>query len=121
MFDASWLSGDENWDMGQRFERYLKCKSDSGVSQAGSEMAVWRRWSQGWGVCGKVQGHWKEGATEEEKVLSRKMMRHWANFARTGFPSTSAISPEIISFILCLATLWNQLCLLMFYGLGNDA
>lgn len=25
-----------------------------------------------------------EGATEEEKLLSRKMMRYWANFARTG-------------------------------------
>lgn len=25
-----------------------------------------------------------EGATEEEKLLSRKMMKYWANFARTG-------------------------------------
>ncbi|XP_038513717.1 carboxylesterase 5A isoform X1 [Canis lupus familiaris] len=28
-----------------------------------------------------------EGATEEEKLLSRKMMRYWANFARTGDPN----------------------------------
>lgn len=28
-----------------------------------------------------------EGATEEEKMLSRKMMRYWANFARTGDPN----------------------------------
>uniref|UniRef100_A0A2K6G9L2 Carboxylic ester hydrolase n=1 Tax=Propithecus coquereli TaxID=379532 RepID=A0A2K6G9L2_PROCO len=28
-----------------------------------------------------------EGATEEEKVLSRKMMKYWANFARTGNPN----------------------------------
>ncbi|XP_036897585.1 carboxylesterase 5A [Sturnira hondurensis] len=28
-----------------------------------------------------------EGATEEEKSLSRKMMRYWANFARTGDPN----------------------------------
>lgn len=27
------------------------------------------------------------GATEEEKLLSRKMMRYWANFARTGDPN----------------------------------
>uniref|UniRef100_A0A8D0M4N3 Carboxylesterase type B domain-containing protein n=1 Tax=Sus scrofa TaxID=9823 RepID=A0A8D0M4N3_PIG len=29
----------------------------------------------------------KEGATEEEKWLSRKMMRYWANFARSGDPN----------------------------------
>ncbi|XP_023386387.1 carboxylesterase 5A isoform X3 [Pteropus vampyrus] len=29
----------------------------------------------------------REGATEEEKLLSRKMMRYWANFARTGDPN----------------------------------
>uniref|UniRef100_A0A8C4PI15 Carboxylesterase 5A n=1 Tax=Equus asinus TaxID=9793 RepID=A0A8C4PI15_EQUAS len=28
-----------------------------------------------------------EGATEEERLLSRKMMRYWANFARTGDPN----------------------------------
>ncbi|XP_016076496.1 PREDICTED: carboxylesterase 5A isoform X2 [Miniopterus natalensis] len=28
-----------------------------------------------------------EGATEEEKLLSRKMMKYWANFARTGDPN----------------------------------
>ncbi|XP_032342239.1 carboxylesterase 5A isoform X2 [Camelus ferus] len=28
-----------------------------------------------------------EGATEEEQWLSRKMMRYWANFARTGDPN----------------------------------
>ncbi|XP_055001623.1 carboxylesterase 5A [Sorex araneus] len=28
-----------------------------------------------------------EGATEEEKALSRKMMRYWANFARSGDPN----------------------------------
>ncbi|XP_032181333.1 carboxylesterase 5A isoform X2 [Mustela erminea] len=28
-----------------------------------------------------------EGATEKEKLLSRKMMRYWANFARTGDPN----------------------------------
>ncbi|XP_045674648.1 carboxylesterase 5A isoform X2 [Phyllostomus hastatus] len=28
-----------------------------------------------------------EGATEEEALLSRKMMRYWANFARTGDPN----------------------------------
>uniref|UniRef100_A0A4X1UCS9 Carboxylic ester hydrolase n=2 Tax=Sus scrofa TaxID=9823 RepID=A0A4X1UCS9_PIG len=28
-----------------------------------------------------------EGATEEEKWLSRKMMRYWANFARSGDPN----------------------------------
>ncbi|XP_062033745.1 carboxylesterase 5A [Lepus europaeus] len=28
-----------------------------------------------------------EGATEEEKLLSRKMMRYWGNFARTGNPN----------------------------------
>lgn len=28
-----------------------------------------------------------EGATEEEKTLSRKMMRYWANFARSGNPN----------------------------------
>ncbi|KAG8510038.1 Carboxylesterase 5A, partial [Galemys pyrenaicus] len=28
-----------------------------------------------------------EGATEEEKLLSRTMMRYWANFARTGDPN----------------------------------
>ncbi|XP_058384595.1 carboxylesterase 5A isoform X1 [Diceros bicornis minor] len=33
-----------------------------------------------------------EGATEEEKVLSRKMMRHWANFARTGDPNGEGLS-----------------------------
>uniref|UniRef100_A0A4X1U7K4 Carboxylic ester hydrolase n=1 Tax=Sus scrofa TaxID=9823 RepID=A0A4X1U7K4_PIG len=29
----------------------------------------------------------REGATEEEKWLSRKMMRYWANFARSGDPN----------------------------------
>ncbi|XP_054426226.1 carboxylesterase 5A isoform X2 [Pteronotus mesoamericanus] len=29
----------------------------------------------------------REGATEEEMLLSRKMMRYWANFARTGDPN----------------------------------
>ncbi|XP_070356489.1 carboxylesterase 5A isoform X2 [Equus asinus] len=29
----------------------------------------------------------REGATEEERLLSRKMMRYWANFARTGDPN----------------------------------
>ncbi|XP_023370519.1 carboxylesterase 5A [Otolemur garnettii] len=28
-----------------------------------------------------------EGATEEEKVLSRRLMKYWANFARTGNPN----------------------------------
>ncbi|XP_004455119.1 carboxylesterase 5A [Dasypus novemcinctus] len=28
-----------------------------------------------------------EGATEEEKLLSRKMMKYWVNFARTGDPN----------------------------------
>uniref|UniRef100_A0A2K5EGP8 Carboxylic ester hydrolase n=1 Tax=Aotus nancymaae TaxID=37293 RepID=A0A2K5EGP8_AOTNA len=28
-----------------------------------------------------------EGATEEEKLLSQKMMKYWANFARTGNPN----------------------------------
>ncbi|XP_006863592.1 PREDICTED: carboxylesterase 5A [Chrysochloris asiatica] len=28
-----------------------------------------------------------EGATEEEKLLSRKMMKYWTNFARTGNPN----------------------------------
>ncbi|KAM6177073.1 LOW QUALITY PROTEIN: carboxylesterase 5A [Erethizon dorsatum] len=28
-----------------------------------------------------------EGATKEEKLLSRKMMRYWANFARSGNPN----------------------------------
>ncbi|XP_023057140.1 carboxylesterase 5A-like, partial [Piliocolobus tephrosceles] len=27
------------------------------------------------------------GATEEEKLLSRKMMKYWATFARTGNPN----------------------------------
>uniref|UniRef100_A0A2K5EGL6 Carboxylic ester hydrolase n=1 Tax=Aotus nancymaae TaxID=37293 RepID=A0A2K5EGL6_AOTNA len=29
----------------------------------------------------------REGATEEEKLLSQKMMKYWANFARTGNPN----------------------------------
>ncbi|XP_037671546.1 carboxylesterase 5A isoform X2 [Choloepus didactylus] len=29
----------------------------------------------------------REGATEEEKLLSRKMMKYWANFARSGDPN----------------------------------
>uniref|UniRef100_A0A8D2FY13 Carboxylic ester hydrolase n=2 Tax=Theropithecus gelada TaxID=9565 RepID=A0A8D2FY13_THEGE len=29
----------------------------------------------------------REGATEEEKLLSRKMMKYWATFARTGNPN----------------------------------
>ncbi|XP_059523977.1 carboxylesterase 5A isoform X1 [Myotis daubentonii] len=32
-----------------------------------------------------------EGATEEEKLLSRKMMRYWANFARTGNPNGAGL------------------------------
>uniref|UniRef100_A0A667HMG0 Carboxylic ester hydrolase n=1 Tax=Lynx canadensis TaxID=61383 RepID=A0A667HMG0_LYNCA len=32
-----------------------------------------------------------EGATEEEKLLSRKMMRYWANFARTGDPNGEGV------------------------------
>ncbi|XP_077607496.1 carboxylesterase 5A isoform X1 [Crocuta crocuta] len=32
-----------------------------------------------------------EGATKEEKLLSRKMMRYWANFARTGDPNGEGV------------------------------
>ncbi|XFG09443.1 hypothetical protein AB1E19_013067 [Capra hircus] len=32
-----------------------------------------------------------EEATEEEKTLSRKMMRYWANFARTGNPNGNGL------------------------------
>ncbi|XP_006148449.1 carboxylesterase 5A isoform X1 [Tupaia chinensis] len=32
-----------------------------------------------------------EGATEEEKWLSRKMMKYWANFARTGDPNMDGL------------------------------
>nr|XP_012611375.1 carboxylesterase 5A isoform X1 [Microcebus murinus]XP_012611376.1 carboxylesterase 5A isoform X1 [Microcebus murinus]XP_012611378.1 carboxylesterase 5A isoform X1 [Microcebus murinus]XP_012611380.1 carboxylesterase 5A isoform X1 [Microcebus murinus]XP_012611391.1 carboxylesterase 5A isoform X1 [Microcebus murinus]XP_020138444.1 carboxylesterase 5A isoform X1 [Microcebus murinus]XP_020138445.1 carboxylesterase 5A isoform X1 [Microcebus murinus]XP_020138446.1 carboxylesterase 5A isoform X1 len=32
-----------------------------------------------------------EGPTEEEKVLSRKMMKYWANFARTGNPNGAGL------------------------------
>uniref|UniRef100_A0A8C0RD84 Carboxylic ester hydrolase n=1 Tax=Canis lupus familiaris TaxID=9615 RepID=A0A8C0RD84_CANLF len=37
-----------------------------------------------------------EGATEEEKLLSRKMMRYWANFARTGC-SQDAVGGQVLS------------------------
>uniref|UniRef100_G3QS79 Carboxylesterase type B domain-containing protein n=1 Tax=Gorilla gorilla gorilla TaxID=9595 RepID=G3QS79_GORGO len=33
-----------------------------------------------------------EGATEEEKLLSRKMMKYWATFARTGNPNGNDLS-----------------------------
>ncbi|XP_008050814.1 carboxylesterase 5A [Carlito syrichta] len=32
-----------------------------------------------------------EGATEEEKLLSRMMMKYWANFARTGNPNGAGL------------------------------
>ncbi|KAM5262700.1 LOW QUALITY PROTEIN: carboxylesterase 5A [Ctenodactylus gundi] len=32
-----------------------------------------------------------EGATEEEKLLSRRMMTYWANFARTGNPNGAGV------------------------------
>ncbi|XP_076988596.1 carboxylesterase 5A [Tamandua tetradactyla] len=34
-----------------------------------------------------------EGATEEETLLSRKMMKYWANFARTGDPNGKGLPP----------------------------
>ncbi|KAI5936180.1 Carboxylesterase 5A [Manis javanica] len=33
----------------------------------------------------------REAATEEEKLLNRKMMRYWANFARTGNPNGEGV------------------------------
>ena len=37
--------------------------------------------------------HRTKGYTEEEKILSKKIMRYWANFARTGDPNRHPEGP----------------------------